>query len=285
MPPSGVVARGAPGRRTAPVGTITRGTTNPNRLRRVDRWVVATLGRQLRSAADPLVVDLGFGASPVTTLELRDRLRAVRPDVTVVGVEIDPARVEAARDLADERLRFVLGGFEVPVPGGGRPVVVRAFNVLRQYDESAVPAAWETVRERLAPGGVLVDGTCDEVGRRAAWVAVRREDGPTSLTVSLRLAGLGAPSEVAERLPKVLIHHNVPGTRVHAWLSALDRAWEHSAPLSAYGPRQRFVEAVRRTRSDGWPVLGRPARWRLGEVTVAWDAVRPDLPPEVSGSR
>lgn len=291
MSPSGVVARRAPGRRTAPVGTITRGTTNPNRLRRVDRWVVGTLAPQLRSAAEPLVVDLGYGASPVTTLELRDRLRAVRPDVTVVGVEIDPARVEGARDLADERLHFVLGGFELPVPGGGRPVVVRAFNVLRQYDESEVAAAWHTVRQRLAPGGLLVDGTCDEVGRRAAWVAVRREDGPTSLTLSLRLAGLAAPSEVAERLPKVLIHHNVPGTRVHAWLSALDRAWEHSAPLSAYGARQRFVAAVGRARSDGWPVLGGPARWRLGEVTVAWDAVRPDLPPpadrpwEVSGSR
>jgi hypothetical protein len=275
MPPSGPVARRAPGRRTAPVGTITRGTTNPNRLRRADRWVVATLAGELRSAADPLVVDLGYGASPVTTLELRDRLRAVRPDVRVVGVEIEPARVAAARDLADETLQFVLGGFELPLPGSGRPVIVRAFNVLRQYAESEVPPAWDTVRERLAPGGVLVDGTCDEVGRRAAWVAVRRESGPTSLTLSLRLAGLGAPSDVAERLPKVLIHHNAPGTRVHAWLSALDRAWERSAPLSAYGPRQRFTAAVRAVRDDGWPVLGSPARWRLGEVTVAWDVVRP----------
>jgi hypothetical protein len=275
------VARGAPGRRGAPVGTITRGTTNPNRLRRADRWVVATLAAELRAAADPLVVDLGYGASPVTTLELRDRQRTVRPDVRVVGIEIDPTRVAAARELADERLRFVLGGFELPVPGGGRPVLVRAFNVLRQYAESEVPQAWDTVRDRLAPGALLVDGTCDEVGRRAAWVAVRQDAGPTSLTVSLRLAGLGAPSEVAERLPKVLIHHNVPGTRVHAWLSALDRAWERSAPLSPYGPRQRFVAAVRAVRDDGWPVLGGPARWRLGEVGVAWDAVRPD----VSGSR
>ena len=279
MPPSAVVARRAPGRRTAPVGTITRGTTNPNRLRRADRWVVSTLGAQLRAAADPLVVDLGYGASPVTTLELKDRLRSVRPDVRVVGIEIDPARVAAARDLADDGLQFVLGGFELPVPGGGNPVLVRAFNVLRQYAEEEVPAAWATVRERLAPHGLLLDGTCDEVGRRAAWVAVGREDGPASLTISLRLAGLAAPSEVAERLPKALIHHNVPGTRVHAWLAALDRAWERSAPLSPYGPRQRFAATVRAVRDDGWPVVGGPVRWRLGEVTVAWDAVRPDAPP------
>jgi hypothetical protein len=139
MPPSAVVARRAPGRRTAPVGTITRGTTNPNRLRRADRWVVSTLGAQLRAAADPLVVDLGYGASPVTTLELKDRLRSVRPDVRVVGIEIDPARVAAARDLADDGLQFVLGGFELPVPGGGNPVLVRAFNVLRQYAAGRSP--------------------------------------------------------------------------------------------------------------------------------------------------
>ena len=46
---------------------------------------------------------------------------------------------------------------------------------------------------RLAPGGLLVDGTCDEIGRRAAWVAVTPEDGPVSLTLSLRLAGLERP--------------------------------------------------------------------------------------------
>ena len=34
-----------------PVGSITRGTTHPNRLRRVDRWIAAVLG--------PRRVDLG----------------------------------------------------------------------------------------------------------------------------------------------------------------------------------------------------------------------------------
>ena len=65
--------------RGAPQGRITRGTTGVNRLRRVDRWIAAL--PVLRSTADPLVVDLGYGASATTTLELRDRLAAVRPDV------------------------------------------------------------------------------------------------------------------------------------------------------------------------------------------------------------
>ena len=50
--------------------------------------------------------------------------------------------------------------------------MVRAFNVLRQYPEDEVAGAWRTVMERLTPDGLLVDGTCDELGRLATWAAV-----------------------------------------------------------------------------------------------------------------
>ena len=202
----------------------------------------------------------------------------MRADVEVVGVEIDPERVAAAQPLAGDGLSFVRGGFELPMPGGRRPVVVRAFNVLRQYGEGEVEHAWATMLQRLAPGGLVVDGTCDEVGRRAAWIALDGS-GPVSLTLSLRLAGLERPSEVAERLPKALIHRNVPGERVHAYLSALDQAWAREAPRSAFGVRQRWTATAAALRADGWPVIDGPARWRLGEVTVAWDAVRPLVTP------
>ena len=268
-----------------PVGTVTRGTTNPNRLRRVDRWTGATLAPLLRaSAGPPVVVDLGYGASPVTVLELAARLRRVRPDVRVLGVEIDPERVARGLAVADPpAVDFVLGGFEVPVPGGGPAVLVRALNVLRQYDETQVADAWARVVGRLAPGGALVEGTCDELGRLAAWVDVRRgEDGlpaPRTLTLAWRLAGLQRPSVVAERLPKVLIHRNVPGEPVHALLTDLDRAWARHAPLSGYGARQRFVAAVQELADLGWPVGGGPTRWRLGELTVAWSSVAPGGAP------
>jgi hypothetical protein len=258
-----------------PVGNITRGTTNPNRLRRVDRWLVGPQAFRLRRAVDsPVVVDLGYGASPVTTLELHDRLRKVRPDTRVVGIEIDPARVRAAKALEREGLSFRLGGFELPLEAGLRPTLVRAFNVLRQYDESEVPAAWETVCLRLAPGGLLVDGTCDELGRRCTWVAVDAT-GPLSLSLSMRLADVQRPSDIAERLPKSLIHRNVPGEPVHAWLSALDDAWARQAPHAAYGVRQRFLACAGSLREQGWPLLDGPSRWRLGEITIAWSEVRP----------
>jgi hypothetical protein len=255
-----------------PVGRITRGTTNVNRLRRIDRWIAAH--PILRTADDPLVVDLGYGASATTTLELRDRLVAVRPDVSVVGIEIDPERVRAASAATRDGVEFRLGGFEVPLPGNREPAVIRALNVLRQYDEAEVADAWATMGGRLQPGGLLVEGTCDEIGRVASWVGLSPE-GPRTFTISLRLADLEAPSIVAERLPKALIHRNVHGERVHDLLDALDRAWRVHAPLSVYGPSQRWIAVARTLRDEGWPVLGGVRRWRLGELTVGWDAVAP----------
>jgi len=58
-----------------PVGAITRGTTNPNRLRRVDRFI--STFAQIK-AEDTLVVDLGFGATPTTTIEMLQRLTATK---------------------------------------------------------------------------------------------------------------------------------------------------------------------------------------------------------------
>ncbi|QNP71900.1 class I SAM-dependent methyltransferase [Streptomyces roseirectus] len=254
-----------------PVGTVTRGTTNPNRLRRMDRWIAAAHGAELRRAGDPVAVDLGYGAAPWTAVELLGRLREVAPRVRVVGVEIDPARVAAAQAYAREGLVFRHGGFEVPV--AGRPVLVRAANVLRQYDEDAVAGVWERVCRRLAPGGLFVEGTCDEIGRRHVWVALGSE-GPRTVTFAARLASLERPSDLAERLPKALIHRNVPGEPVHAFLRDFDRAWAAAAPYASYGVRQRWIRAVR-DLAGVWPVVGGVRRWREGEVSVEWGALAP----------
>jgi hypothetical protein len=293
-----------------PEGTITRGTTAPNRLRRVDRWIAHVHGPLLRRHDRPLVVDLGYGASPVTTAELFTRLRAVHPRVEVVGIEIDPSRVAAARPYRREGLSYRLGGFELPVERP--PALIRAFNVLRQYEEAEAWTAWDRLCAGLAPDGVLVEGTCDEVGRRAVWVSLRgkRPDGaaavaggepggtvavpgprgralappavPATITFAAHLASLPRPSELAERLPKTLIHRNVPGERVHELLTAFDRAWAAAAPQSVFGPRQRWIAAVGLLARDhpvhtGAPLGGR-ARWRLGEVTLPWSAAGPAVP-------
>ncbi len=270
---------------SSPIGQPTRGTTGTNRLRRNDRWIAASSA--LRQAQDPLVVDLGYGASGVTAFELAARLGQVRPDAEVLGLELDPGRVTTARAQLEDvragltpfakdlRVSFARGGFEVPTSRGRRPAVIRAMNVLRQYDEGDVPDAWAKVASRLAPGGLFIEGTCDEIGRIASWVDIDEAARPLRFTLSLRLAGLERPSIVAERLPKALIHRNVPGERIHALLVELDREWDRAAPLSTFGATQRFMAAVAALKSGGWPVLGTKARWRLGEMTVPWDAVAP----------
>jgi hypothetical protein len=265
--PAGGARRGprfAAGRARA-LGLPTRGTTAPNRLRRVDRWIADELAGTLRAAEHPLVVDLGFGASPITTVELATRLRALRDDVSVVGLEIDPERVAAAAPASrPPALTFRRGGFEL---GGLAPTVVRAMNVLRQYEQSAVEPAW---RQMSATGAVVVEGTCDELGRRACWFQLRGGH-PVSLTLSTHVAVLERPSDLAERLPKALISRNVPGEPVHALFSDLDEAWASAAGAGVFGPRQRWIAAVGALKRDGrWQVLGRARRWRLGELTVAW---------------
>jgi hypothetical protein len=257
-----------------PVGTVTRGTTNTNRLRRMDRWIVHTLATRLRRAAGaPLAVDLGYGAAPWTAVELYGRLRTVRPDVRMVGIEIEPARVAAALPYADPPgLSFRRGGFEVPLDGADAQLI-RAANVLRQYDEEAVAVVWERLCGRLAPDGLLVEGTCDEIGRRHVWVALGPE-GPRTVTFAARLAGLERPSDLAERLPKALIHHNVPGRPVHTFLAEFDRAWAAAAPYGAFGARQRWVAACT-ALSGQWPLVDAPGRWRQGEVTLPWSALAP----------
>ncbi|RUQ99010.1 class I SAM-dependent methyltransferase [Labedella endophytica] len=267
-----------------PIGAITRGTTNTNRLRRVDRFIARSAA--FRASEDPLVVDLGFGASAVTALETADRLRRTREHVHVHGLEIDPERVRTAqRQLDDVRagrtsfpsdlaVTVGLGGFETPAPDGRSIDVIRAFNVLRQYDEHEVAAAWSRMVSRLSPTGALVEGTCDEVGRIASWVTIPR-DGPATFTISLRLTDLERPSIVAERLPKALIHRNVPGEPVHDLLRDLDRQWTLHAPLATYGPVQRFIASVEGLRASGRTVVGTRSVFRLGELTVPWEDVAP----------
>ncbi|MEY4301268.1 MAG: hypothetical protein RJA30_419 [Actinomycetota bacterium] len=260
-----------------PVGTVTRGTTNPNRLRRVDRYLCAL--PVLRMVPNPIVVDLGFGASPITAIELLARCQAVNPRTRLVGVEIEKERVERGLAVATDQLRFTLGGFETPLPTdfgvGAKVDLIRAFNVLRQYDESEVAAAWQLMQSRLTDDGLLIEGTCDEIGRLASWVTLDR-DAPILFTVSLRLNGLENPSKVAERLPKALIHHNVEGQKIHLFLQALDLWWNTHAPLGVFGASQRWIAVCKSMTEAGWPIKQDQRRWRLGEITVDWRAVAPN---------
>jgi hypothetical protein len=114
-------------------------------------------------------VDLGYGEEPFTTLESAARLRKHNPTLPLLGVEIVPERVEMAEPYADELTQFRLGGFNLPLKQGERVRIIRAFNVLRQYHEDEVEEAHIMLVKQLLPGGLVIEGTSDPLGR--VWVA------------------------------------------------------------------------------------------------------------------
>jgi len=231
----------------------------------------------IRNCDDPVVVDLGYGATPITTQEMFNRFRKhVRPDIEVVGIEIDPIRVRQAQAMSEPGLDFAYGGFEVPLQNSRKPIAIRAFNVLRQYDESEVSKSWQLMTGRLAPDGFLVEGTCDEIGRRSSWVSVRSQKiVPETFTISLHIGSLELPSEIAPRLPKALIHRNIPGEKIYEFLQEFDRAWLGNSAMIPFGSRQRWVATIEALRSS-FPIMDNKVRWRLGEVTIPWDVVAPN---------
>ncbi|GAB3944626.1 class I SAM-dependent methyltransferase [Corynebacterium tapiri] len=260
----------AEGGRFRPFGVITRGTTGVNRLRRCDRWMThhPDISSLLRAHPAPLALDVGYGASHTTTVEWARWMRRVNPSVEVIGLEIDPERVLAPRD----GVRFELGGFEL---AGHSPHLVRAFNVLRQYDVDQVPAAWESVTSRLKPGGMFVEGTCDEIGRRSCWLLIDAS-GPRTLTMAWDAFDIEQPSDVAERLPKVLIHRNRPGEKIYELLLAADEAYRRAAAFAPYGPRVRWEKAHDSLRAAGVPIYPRSRRrTRDCFLTIDWEHVKP----------
>lgn len=203
--------------------------------------------REAITRRDACFVDQGYGAHPGTTLETRDRWRAVNPALFVVGVEIDAERVARGRPFASEDTRFLRGGFDVELP---RPAtVLRAMNVLRQYDESEVANAWRCMGRNLAERGILVEGTCDPWGRvLVVNILQRRGDtlAPLALVFSTNFREGFQPSMFQPRLPKNLIHRVTPGEPVHQLFTDWNAAFEHSLAWRPYGPRAVFFETARR---------------------------------------
>ena len=136
-------------RSTKPQGQPTRGKTASNRLRRVDNFILlyehSLLTRTDSLFADAMFVDLGYGFDARTTLESAGRFWRVNPNLKILGVEIDRERVEAALPHADEKTFFRLGGFNLPLQDGEFVRLVRAFNLLRQYEEGDFVPAYETL--------------------------------------------------------------------------------------------------------------------------------------------
>jgi hypothetical protein len=272
-----------------PMGQPTRGKTTPNRLRRVDNFMLlydpGLITRRDGDFADALFVDLGYGAEPWTTLESARRLRRLNPALRVLGVEIDPDRVAAAQPFADDLTQFRLGGFDLPLdadPDGRRERarLIRAFNVLRQYDEMTVAEAYSVLGHYLLPGGLLIEGTSDPFGR--VWVAnLLRRPANNRPATPLVVEGLlfstnfrwgFKPGIFQTVLPKNYIHRVVPGEPIYDFFIDWQRAYQMALPIRPLGLRQLFAESARQLAGRGYAIDTR--RRLLSKGYLLWRSKR-----------
>ena len=245
-----------------PEGQPTRGKTASNRLRRVDNFILlyepSLLTRTDGDFAHALFVDLGYGFDARTTLESAARFRRLNPDLPILGVEIDQERVDAALPYADEKTFFRLGGFNLPLREGEHVRLIRAFNVLRQYEEKDFAPAYDRLAQSVLPDGLMIEGTSTPFGQ--VWVANlarrlrTREWRLESLVFSTNFRMGFDITDFQAVLPKNLIHHVIPGEPIHDFLEA----WKHSAAetsaIKPYGLRQWFIHAAQSLARKGYRV-------------------------------
>src|SRR5919197_2305338 len=245
-----------------PEGQPTRGKTASNRLRRVDNFILlyepSLLTRTDGRFVDALFDDLGYGFDARTTLESAARFRRLNPDLKILGVEIDKERVEAARPYSDEKTFFRLGGFNLPLKEGEHVRLIRAFNVLRQYEEKDFDPAYERLAQYVLPGGLMIEGTSTPYGQ--IWCAnlVRKEERGKkgvwkfeALVFSTNFRMGFDVEEFQTILPKNLAHHVVTGVPIYDFFEAWKQSAAETAAMKIYGPKQWFIAAAERLTGRG----------------------------------
>jgi hypothetical protein len=245
-----------------PEGQPTRGKTAANRLRRVDNFILLyepwLLTRIDSLFVDSLFVDLGYGFDARTTLESAARFRRVNPNLKILGVEIDKERVEAALPFADDKTFFRLGGFNLPLKDDEHVRLIRAFNVLRQYEEKDFAPAYERLAQYVLPGGLMIEGTSNPFG--SIWcanIARKIEDRSWDMEALVFSTNFRLGFEVEEFqtvLPKNLIHHVVQGESIYDFFEAWKKSAKETAALKTYGAKQWFVAAAEGLEQKGYKI-------------------------------
>jgi len=261
-----------------PEGQATRGKTASNRLRRVDNFILlyepSLLTRTDDLFADSRFIDLGYGFDARTTLESAARFRRVNPNLKILGVEIDKERVEAALPFADDKTFFRLGGFNLPMKENEHVRLIRAFNVLRQYEEKDFAPAYERLAQYVLPGGLMIEGTSNPYG--SIWCAnvVRRTLESDSLLSNSQKQASGVQNlwgfealvfstnfrlgfdveEFQTILPKNLIHHVIKGEPIYDFFEAWKRSAKETSAMKAYGAKQWFVASAESLAQKGYRI-------------------------------
>jgi len=241
-----------------PQGTITRGKTAKNRLRQVDHFMMIYDPMLLTAANQNVFVDLGYGYDSITTLELSNRFHKLNPYLKVIGVEIDPERVENAKPSETDLIKFRLGGFNIPLETSEVIRGIRAFNVLRQYEEGDVSPAWDVMGRNVQEGGLLLEGTSNPVG--SIWVAnALRMKGKSwekeALVFYCNFSMGFDPSEFQAVLPKNYIHRMVESEKIFEFFEAWKQAAKERIFEKTWGDKRWFASSVLTLKEKGFNVL------------------------------
>jgi len=208
--------------------------------------------------ADSLFVDLGYGFDARTTLESTARFRRVNPNLKILGVEIEKERVEAALPYADEKTFFRLGGFNLPLNEGEHVRLIRAFNVLRQYEEKDFAPAYERLSQYVLPGGLMIEGTSTPYGQIwTANLARKLESGKWNIEALVCSTNFRLGFDITDFqavLPKNTIHHVVPGEPIYDFFEAWKGAAAQSSAMKTYGPRQWFIHSAELLAQKGYKI-------------------------------
>lgn len=252
-----------------PIGLPTRGKTASNRLRRVDNFILlyepSLLTRTDGLFQRSMFIDLGYGFDARTTLESAERFRRVNPNLPILGVEIDKERVDAALPYADEITHFRLGGFNLPLQPTESVRLIRAFNVLRQYEEKDFNPAYEQLAQYVLPGGLMIEGTSNPFG--SIWVAnlVRKTLGSDislsgsqwkfeALVFSTNFRMGFDITDFQAVLPKNYIHHVVQGESIYDFMEAWKRSAAETSPAKVFGLKQWFAASVHSLAAKGYDI-------------------------------
>jgi hypothetical protein len=265
-----------------PIGLPTRGKTASNRLRRVDNFILlyepSLLTRTDGLFQHSMFVDLGYGFDARTTLESAERFRRVNPNLPILGVEIDKDRVDAALQYADAITHFRVGGFNLPLQPNESVRLIRAFNVLRQYEEKDFIPAYERLAEYVLPGGLMIEGTSNPFG--SIWVANLARKSSLSkehrdnvsdtcpggqcqgvegwkmealiFSTSFRM-GFDI-TDFQAVLPKNYIHHVVRGEPIYDFFEAWKRSAAETVSAKVFGLKQWFAASAESLAAKGFKI-------------------------------
>lgn len=142
----------------------TRDKTSKGRLVELDRLIKTLFRENVKNAK--LVVDMGIGHTPFTTIEMHDNFKTTQPHIKTIGIDNNHQCIKNARRYhqshgSDPNLKFIKGSFDI-IPQNTS--ILRIFNLFRQsYTMKEIDNIHDRLRGRLRDC-LVVEGMSTLIG-------------------------------------------------------------------------------------------------------------------------